>query len=428
MALPSNTGPILKALSLAVAVVVIIVSAVLCQQIITNSIANQKNKSDFAELNHAKYGFLSIDEWKAKITPIIEFEINKLYLSKTTEQALRKHIETLMSTLIDKVDKNIREANAETFKGRVKQSFINAFVKVDDVKKGIPEYADAVIKEMTKPTTERQIKEVLSDQLKKYSEHTFDLQDTAELSRIMQRTGSDNIESARSKVDEDILAKGNLIIEETIALITLAVILFALAGFNYQPLLPAQYMLLVLSLIILLIAGVTTPMIDMEATISQINFELLGHPVRFENQVLYFQSKSILDVFWIMITHKAPQMKFVGALLVTFSILFPLLKIASSLVHYYNYRNARENRVINFFVFQSGKWSMADVMVVAIFMAYIGFNGIITSQFGKLKSASEELAVLTTNATSLQPGFYLFLTYTLLALFLSVFLSRKPPA
>lgn len=428
MALPSNTGPILKALSLAVAVIIIIVSAVLCQQIIANSIANQKNKSDFAELNHAKYGFLSIDEWKAKITPIIEFEINKLYLSKTTEQALRKHIETLMSTLIDKVDKNIREANAETFKGRVKQSFINAFVKVDDVKKGIPEYADAVIKEMTKPATERQIKEVLSEQLKNYSEHTFDLQDTSELNRILQRTGSDNIESARSKVDEDILAKGNLIIEETIALITLAVILFALAGFNYQPLLPAQYMLLVLSLIILLIAGVTTPMIDMEATISQINFELLGHPVRFENQVLYFQSKSILDVFWIMITHKAPQMKFVGALLVTFSILFPLLKIASSLVHYYNYRNARENRVINFFVFQSGKWSMADVMVVAIFMAYIGFNGIITSQFGKLKSASEELAVLTTNATSLQPGFYLFLTYTLLALFLSVFLSRKPPA
>ena len=91
MALPSNTGPILKALSLAVAVIIIIVSAVLCQQIITNSIANQKNKSDFAELNHAKYGFLSIDEWKAKITPIIEFEINKLYLSKTTEQALRKH-------------------------------------------------------------------------------------------------------------------------------------------------------------------------------------------------------------------------------------------------------------------------------------------------------------------------------------------------
>ena len=69
---------------------------------------------------------------------------------------------------------------------------------------------------------------------------------------------------------------------------------------------------------------------------------------------------------------------------------------------------------------------MADVMVVAIFMAYIGFNGIITSQFGKLTSASQELVILTTNATSLQPGYYLFLTYTVLALFLSGYLAREP--
>ena len=71
---------------------------------------------------------------------------------------------------------------------------------------------------------------------------------------------------------------------------------------------------------------------------------------------------------------------------------------------------------------------MADVMVIAIFMAYIGFNGIITSQFGKLSKASQEVVILTTNGTALQPGFYLFLTYTLLALFLSGFLTRKPLA
>jgi hypothetical protein len=68
---------------------------------------------------------------------------------------------------------------------------------------------------------------------------------------------------------------------------------------------------------------------------------------------------------------------------------------------------------------------MADVMVIAIFMAYIGFNGIITSQFGQLSKANQELVILTTNGTSLQPGYYLFLTYTLLALLLSGFLTRK---
>jgi hypothetical protein len=65
-------------------------------------------------------------------------------------------------------------------------------------------------------------------------------------------------------------------------------------------------------------------------------------------------------------------------------------------------------------------------MVVAIFMTYIGFNGIISSQFTQLSSAAPELQILTTNGTVLQPGYYLFLTYTLLALFLSGFLTRKP--
>ena len=127
-----------------------------------------------------------------------------------------------------------------------------------------------------------------------------------------------------------------------------------------------------------------------------------------------------------MITHQDIQMKLVGILLITFSIVFPLLKMISTLGYYFNHFHARENRVIKFFALNSGKWSMGDVMVVAIFMAYIGFNGIITSQLGLLNSSDQELVILTTNATALQPGFYLFLTYTLLAQFLSGFLGRNP--
>lgn len=37
-------------------------------------------------------------------------------------------------------------------------------------------------------------------------------------------------------------------------------------------------------------------MIDMEAKISAMRFTLLDHPFSFVNQVLYFQTKSILDV------------------------------------------------------------------------------------------------------------------------------------
>ena len=415
----------MKLLKLFLSIIIISASVILCHQIISNSISNQRSKNDYAELNHVKYGLLSVEEWKRQITVILAEEIDRLSLSKKNEQELRKHIEVLLNTLIDQVDKRIREGHSGSAKGRVKQAFINVFISLQDIKKGIPEYADAIVQEMTKPRTTGQIKTALKKQLEKYSDKTFATADTSQISSILLRTGSQDIESARTKVHKSILAKHGLIWKESIALIILSVILFTWFGFSKQPLTPSRYIFLVGSLIVLLIAGVTTPTIDLEAKISQMSLMLMGHNIHFENQVLYFQSKSILDVFWILITHADIQMKFVGVLLITFSIVFPLLKIVSTLGYYFNYRDARENPVIKFFVLKSGKWSMADVMVIAMFMAYIGFNGIITDQLAQLNSSAQELEILTTNGTSLQPGFYLFLTYTLLALFLSGFLTRK---
>ena len=409
-----------------ISIIFISASVILCQQIIANAIANQKNKIDYADLNHIKYGLLSIDEWKEQVTAILVAEVNKLDLSKTDERELRKHVEALLHTLINDIDKKIREGNADSAKGWLKQSFINIFISLEDIKKGIPKYTDAVIHELKETKTREQIRTLLNQQIEQYSKQTFDAQDKSQMHRILLETGSMDIERARIKLDREIRVKQNLIFTESLLLILLSVINFALSGFSKTPLPPSRYILLILSLVILLIPGVITPMIDLEAKISTMSFMLIGHPIHFENQVLYFQSKSILDVFWIMMTMKGLQMKFVGVLMITFSLLFPLLKIVSSLGYYYNYRQARENPVIKFFVLKSGKWSMADVMVVAIFMAYIGFNGIITSQFGQLNTANQELVILTTNGTSLQPGYYLFLTFTLLALFLSGFLTRKP--
>ena len=159
--------------------------------------------------------------------------------------------------------------------------------------------------EMTKSKTKGQIKTMLNKQLEQYFQQTFDTQDTSQMSRILLRTDSKDIESARVKLNKAISVKHGVIVKEAILLNhSVGYPFFALSGFSRQPLAPSRYILLVLSLILLLIAGVTTPMIDMEAKISQMSFVLMGHPIHFENQVLYFQSKSILDVFWIMITHK----------------------------------------------------------------------------------------------------------------------------
>jgi hypothetical protein len=418
MRLLKSAGPLL----------IVLAAAALCVHLISLSFANQRDKSDIAELNHVKYGLFSVDEWKRQIAAILAAEIDKMYLSDANERELRKHVEVQLNTLVDNVDRKIRQSNAGSAGGWVKQSLINVFVSLEDIKKGIPEYAAAAIREVTKAKTSGRIKSALNEQLKVVVAQTFEAQDRSRLNRILYRTGTPDIQGARLALARAVADKQARIVREALLLILLCAALFALSGFNARPLRPSRYFLLLAALVLLLLAGVTMPMIDMEAKISQMSFVLAGYPIHFENQVLYFQSKSILDVFWIMITHPDLPMKCVGVLVITFSLFFPLLKIVSSLAYYFDYRRARQNPAVAFFVLKSGKWSMADVMVVAIFMAYIGFNGIITSQFGQLNTASQELVILTTNGTSLQPGYFLFLTYTLLALMFSGFLSRRPPA
>ncbi len=413
----------MKNIKTAFFVFVFLAAAGLGQQIITLSKANQQRKQDYADINNIKYGLFSINQWKEQLSSIINAEISHLDL-KGNEKQIKPLLEAQLNQLIDGVDKKIKEKNKTTMKGKFKQAFINTFVDINDIKTGIPEYADEIMKLMQKPKAKKSLKGVLLDKVGDYFNSTFEEQDMSQINGILQRTGTNSVDAAKLKLDEDIAEANNKIFSMTWILIAVSASLFIFAGIG-KVLPSAEYIILVLMLFILLISGVTVPMIDMEAKISEMSFMLFDHPVKFLNQILYFQTKSVLDVFWIMITHPDIQMKIVGILMVSFSVVFPVAKLISSVAYYYNHWKARDSKIVQFFVLKSGKWSMTDVMIIAIFMAYIGFNGVISSQFGKLHSADEEIVLLTTNGTSLQPGFYLFLSYTVLALFLSEFLTKK---
>ena len=188
----------------------------------------------------------------------------------------------------------------------------------------------------------------------------------------------------------------------------------------------AQSILLILSSLCLLLSGIIMPMIELEARIDTLLFQLLGEEVLFENNIIFFQSKSITDMVRILMTDGSIQMIFVGILIFTFSIVFPSVKLICSYLYSLNNEKIMKNKVILFFVIKSGKWSMADVMVVAIFMAYIGFNGIVGSQMANLSRSTEPIQILTTNGTHLTGGFYLFLFFCLSSLFLSSALTKKP--
>jgi len=145
---------------------------------------------------------------------------------------------------------------------------------------------------------------------------------------------------------------------------------------------------------------------------------LLGEPVSFTDQVIYYKSKSILEVVELMMVQGKPDLIAVGLLVLAFSVLFPLSKLIACMLYLYR-ASVRESKVLRFFVFKSGKWSMADVMVIAIFMSYIGFSGIISEQLNQLEGLTQTMDILTTNRSSLQTGFFMFTGFVLLSLMIS---------
>ena len=64
----------------------------------------------------------------------------------------------------------------------------------------------------------------------------------------------------------------------------------------------AAVVVLLLFCVVLLAGGVLTPMLEVEAKISRLGITFLGEPIAFGEQVLYFQSKSVLEVFRTLVT------------------------------------------------------------------------------------------------------------------------------
>jgi uncharacterized paraquat-inducible protein A len=122
----------------------------------------------------------------------------------------------------------------------------------------------------------------------------------------------------------------------------------------------------------------------------------------------YYQSKSVLELIALLFR----QNNFVvGLSILIFSVLIPVVKNGLGLASLYRERLPRPG-ILHWFLLRSGKWSMADVFVVAIFLGFLAFNNLQTG----IQTESRVL-----------PGLYFFLAYALLAIWASVRLEKQLP-
>jgi len=411
-------------LKIVISTAAIIAALVLTMQLITQARQLQVLKTELAEVNHIRYGLLNTDEWAYQLANIISMKIVEFKLTPESRERVLENLEGILNLMIDEVEVMMLERTSGKLSGM--KRFVAGFaINFGQLRDSIPSYANTLLSELSNPENKEVMQQFLLDKLGEITASTYNLDPMDPLHAVMEKYNCSSKVECKELISEQIELKQEVINYSLLLILLLVSAVFLLNLITRHQINRTQSILLILASFSLLLGGITTPMIDLEARIDFLSLKLMGEDVIFQNNIIFFQSKSIIDVVRILIEEGSLPMIFVGVLVFTFSIIFPVSKLISSLLYAYRVGKLRDNKLIRFFVVKSGKWSMADVMVVAIFMAYIGFNGIIGNQLDVLTESAKPVEIFTTNGTQLLGGFYLFLLFCISSLILSEIITRK---
>lgn len=384
-------------------------------------------KKDYSELNSITHGIMSVNIWRDHLTNMVLNRIDEFEFTEEQEDTLVFQVENILNAGIDK-GSALMDQKQTTLKGKLRKFAVRALVPEDKIRALVPMFAQTIVDEIQKPENKEALKYVIKSKLQEYSDLTHANSEVAvvRLKSLFDKYGVGDLPDFNRKTAEEIRELEAQTYFHTYILlgIILAFLLLWLLLRKQKPLHTPLFIISVLLALVVLFSGITAPMIEIDARFQQVNFQLIGEQITFNDQVIFFQSKSILQVIEILFETGKVDSFFVGILILAFSIIFPVAKLISTQIYLAGSEKLRKNKILNFFAFKSGKWSMADVYVIAVFMAYIGFQGILDHQLSNANIETESLVSISTNKTSLQPGFIIFIGFVLFSLILSSILKN----
>ena len=399
-----------------------------------HTLSNQQEeiKKDYSDLNNITFGLFSVEQWRGKVAGIVNHQVKHFTLTPKQKQELQTEVEQIIYALINKAEAMVNKPQ-KSLGAKIKKLAIKTFVKTDKIKAQVPGFAKSIIAKIDNPANKNKLSTLALGKFKQaqksdYLDSTITANDSVTQKMYLKYhvNNPDEFESKLTAMLNNIRTTTYDYSFGMLGCIVIVLMLWWLIRTRVD-LHATMFIMSLLFAFILLAVGLTASMIEVDCRIKSLDFVLLGEHVVFKNQVLFFQSKSILDVVEVLIKQPGVDSILVGVLILVFSILFPLMKLSSTGIHILSKRKIAENRFIKYFAFQSGKWSMADVIVIAILMVYIGLNGLLESQLAALNIKSDSLSIITTNNTALQPGYIIFISFVLYGLVLSTILKSITP-
>lgn len=383
--------------------------------------SRRMRRMELAEISHVRYGVLNADQWVQKIVPILETQIDALDLTAANRASLRPTVVKALNRLLDQVKDQIAPKAAPGgglggFAAQAQAMMINNMLA--GLRPHVPEYATMVLKELGKPDNKKAIKDYMKSVLADGAKGTFGAVDMRWYNTILKQYGCADGPACRIELGKRIQELDSRASYHYLLALGASLLAFLILG-NGRAAVAMQLFFC----IALLLGGILTPMLEVEAKISSISLTFFGQSISFPEQLLYYQSKSVLQVFQTLIELGQPEMTLVAVLVLMFSVVFPAMKAIAVGVCLWDPSLPGRSLLVRFFALESSKWSMADVMALSIFMAFVAFNGLIGSAMAGLKGAGAQL-VIPTDSSKILPGFYLFVGFVLTSLWLAKKLER----
>lgn len=386
---------------------------------------NRSLREDYSKVLNIKYGLLNVDEWKNKSYSVITQHINEFKFNNSNRNTIRKQIEEVLYRILDEVELIVNEKSA--LGGIIPAKWVtavrNIFVDFENLRSEVPSFTDSVLTELNDPRNQQELKSIVNKKLYQILDMGAERIDSDFRQFYFELYGCSNYIECGYIINKRIIAVEKRVDTKRNYILFIVGVVIILSLIPQNKIDFSEVGSLSMLSASFLYAGVLFPMISIDARVSDFDFKLLGMNVEFGEQVLFYQSKSIFEVVNLLIFENSIESVIVGLLILIFSIVFPVVKYILTVIYYFS----QNSKVIYYIITNLSKWSMADVFVVGLIMAFIGMKSLIDSQIESIENGNPFIDVVATNNTSFEIGLICFTIYCVLSIILGQKMKIFPP-
>ena len=245
--------------------------------------ARRRLRTELAEISHVRYGLLNADRWMEKILPILDANIDRLDMKAASRASLRPTVVKALYRLLDDVKEKMSAKNSQStglggFLGQGNALMVNLMVGA--LRPHVPEYADMVLAELGKPESKEAFKRYIRSVLAEGAKNTFGNVDMRWYSSILKQYGCADATACQQELGNRIRVAEAKLEYCCLAVLLSSALAFVLLLTGRPVLRRSATIVLLLFCVVLLVGGVLSPMIEVEAKISRLGMTFLGRADR----------------------------------------------------------------------------------------------------------------------------------------------------